>query len=49
MTIILVEQNAHKALNVADRAYVLETGKIIIAGNAKELLDDDRVRQAYLG
>jgi branched-chain amino acid transport system ATP-binding protein len=49
MTILLVEQNAHKALNVADRAYVLETGKIIIAGNAKELLDDDRVRQAYLG
>ncbi len=48
-TILLVEQNAHKALNIADRAYVLETGKIIISGNANELLNDDRVRQAYLG
>lgn len=49
MTILLVEQNAHKALSVADRAYVLETGKIIMGGDAKELLNDDRVRQAYLG
>ena len=49
MTILLVEQNAHKALSVADRAYVLETGKIIMGGDAKELLSDDRVRQAYLG
>lgn len=49
MTILLVEQNANKALQVADRAYVLETGKIIIEGNAKDLLNDDRVRQAYLG
>lgn len=49
MTILLVEQNAHKALSVADRAYVLETGKIIMEGDAKELLNDDRVRQAYLG
>lgn len=49
MTILLVEQNAHKALSVANRAYVLETGKIIMSGDAKELLNDDRVRQAYLG
>ena len=49
MTVLLVEQNAHKALSVAHRAYVLETGKIIMEGNAKDLLNDDRVRQAYLG
>lgn len=49
MTILLVEQNAHKALSVAHRAYVLETGKVIMSGDAKELLNDDRVRQAYLG
>jgi branched-chain amino acid transport system ATP-binding protein len=48
-TILLVEQNAHKALTISNRAYVLETGKVIIEGSAKELLDDDRVRQAYLG
>lgn len=48
-TVLLVEQNAHKALNVAHRAYVLETGKVIIEGDAKKLLNDDRVRQAYLG
>lgn len=49
MTILLVEQNANKALQVANRAYVLETGKIIMEGDAKELLNDDRVRKAYLG
>lgn len=48
-TVLLVEQNAHKALSIAHRAYVLETGKIIMEGNAKDLLSDDRVRQAYLG
>ncbi len=48
-TILLVEQNAKMALKVADRGYVLETGKIIIEGNAKDLLNDDRVKQAYLG
>ncbi len=48
-TILLVEQNAQMALSVADRAYVLETGKISMSGNAKDLLADDRVRQAYLG
>lgn len=48
-TILLVEQNAKMALNIADRAYVLETGKIIKEGNAKDLLNDDIVRKAYLG
>ena len=49
ITILLVEQNAKMALGIADRAYVLETGTIKISGNAKELLEDDRVRKAYLG
>ncbi|MBV1756865.1 MAG: ABC transporter ATP-binding protein [Dethiosulfatibacter sp.] len=48
-TILLVEQNAHKALKVADRGYVLETGKIIAEGKASDLLDDDSVKMAYLG
>ncbi len=48
-TILLVEQNAQVALSIADRAYVLETGRISMEGNAQELLADDRVRQAYLG
>lgn len=49
ITILLVEQNARMALSIADRAYVLETGKITIEGEAKALLQDDRVRKAYLG
>ena len=49
ITILLVEQNARKALQIADRAYVLETGTITIAGDAKELLNDPRVKKAYLG
>ncbi|CAN5519609.1 ABC transporter ATP-binding protein [soil metagenome] len=48
-TILLVEQNAQAALQVAHRAYVLETGKITISGDAKELLQDPRVIEAYLG
>lgn len=48
-TILLVEQNAHKALKIADRGYVLETGKIIAEGKASELLEDDSVKMAYLG
>ena len=48
-TILLVEQNANQALQVADRAYVLETGKIIQSGDAKDLLKDDSIRKAYLG
>lgn len=49
MTVLLVEQNASKALSIADRAYVLETGSIVMTGSGQELLHDDRVRQAYLG
>ena len=49
ITILLVEQNAKKALAVADRAYVLETGKISMSGSASKLAEDDRVRKAYLG
>jgi branched-chain amino acid transport system ATP-binding protein len=48
-TILLVEQNAQMALDIADRAYVLETGKVTISGSAKELLENDKVRSAYLG
>lgn len=48
-TVLLVEQNARKALSIADRAYVLETGSIVLEGKAKELLDDDSIRKAYLG
>ena len=48
-TILLVEQNAQAALSIADRAYVLETGKISMSGDAKELLHDPRVQKAYLG
>ena len=49
VTILLVEQNAYQALRVADRAYVLETGEIRLAGPAAELADNPRVRAAYLG
>ena len=48
-TVLLVEQNAKKALSIADRAYVLETGKIVLSGDAKELLEDDSIEKAYLG
>ena len=48
-TVLLVEQNAKKALAIADRAYVLETGKISLNGNAKDLLNDDSIKKAYLG
>ncbi len=48
-TVLLVEQNAKKALSIADRAYVLETGNIVMEGKASELLDDPRIREAYLG
>ena len=48
-TVLLVEQNAKKALEVADRAYVLETGKIVLEGDAKDLMNDEKVRKAYLG
>lgn len=48
-TILLVEQNANMALSIANRAYVLETGKIVIKGNANEMLNNESIRAAYLG
>ena len=48
-TVLLVEQNAKKALSIADRAYVLETGKIVLDGKASELLNDESIKKAYLG
>jgi branched-chain amino acid transport system ATP-binding protein len=49
MTVLLVEQNAYQALKVADRGYVVETGRLAVAGDARDLLDDDQMRSAYLG
>ena len=48
-TVLLVEQNAKKALSIADRAYVLEIGKMVRTGTGKELLSDDSIKKAYLG
>ena len=48
-TVLLIEQNAKAALEIADYGYVLETGRIILEGKGRELLADDRVRKAYLG
>ena len=48
-TILLVEQNAKMALSISDRAYVIETGKIVLEGKAKDLLYNDKVKKAYLG
>lgn len=48
-TMLLVEQNAYKALSIADRAYVLEQGKIVMEGSAKEIRADERIKEAYLG
>lgn len=48
-TVLLVEQNAKKALSIADRAYVLETGRITLQGDANELMNDESVKKAYLG
>jgi branched-chain amino acid transport system ATP-binding protein len=49
ITILLVEQNAQAALKIADRGYVLETGRVVLQGNAEDLLADDEVKRAYLG
>ena len=49
VTVLLVEQNALRALTIADYGYVLESGKVVLSGPGPELLDDDRVRRAYLG
>ncbi|HCL01898.1 MAG TPA: ABC transporter ATP-binding protein [Lachnoclostridium phytofermentans] len=48
-TVLLVEQNAKKALSIANRAYVLETGKIVLSGDANEMMNNDSVKKAYLG
>lgn len=48
-TVLLVEQNAKKALSISDRAYVLETGKIVLEGMAEDLLNNDSIKKAYLG
>ena len=48
-TILLVEQNAQMALSIADRAYVLESGKIVLSGSGEELLESEQVKKAYLG
>ncbi|NLP44000.1 MAG: ABC transporter ATP-binding protein [Peptococcaceae bacterium] len=48
-TVLLVEQNARMALSIANRAYVLETGKIVLSGNAKELMQSEEIKKAYLG
>jgi branched-chain amino acid transport system ATP-binding protein len=49
LTILLVEQNAHAALAIADRAYVLETGRVMMSGTAAAIEGDQKVREAYLG
>ena len=48
-TVLLVEQNAKKALSIADRAYVLETGSIVLSGDAEKLMNDESIKKAYLG
>jgi branched-chain amino acid transport system ATP-binding protein len=48
-TVLMVEQNAYLALRMADRGYVMETGRIVLAGAARDLLDDENVKRAYLG
>jgi branched-chain amino acid transport system ATP-binding protein len=49
VTVFLVEQNVYEALDIADRAYVLQTGRIVLEGKGKDLLTSDLVRKAYLG
>ena len=48
-TVLLVEQNAYRALSMADRGYVMETERVVLEGRASDLLADDHVRRAYLG
>lgn len=49
VTVLLVEQNAKKALSIANRAYALETGNVVVSGKASELINDDKIKKAYLG
>jgi branched-chain amino acid transport system ATP-binding protein len=48
-TVLLIEQNAKMALSIADRGYVLETGKVVLSGTGQELLESEEVKKAYLG
>jgi len=47
--VLLVEQNVHRALEIADRGYVIQTGRVVMEGSGQDLLGNDEVRQAYLG
>ena len=49
VTVLLIEQNVHQALEIADRAYVAEAGRIVLSGNSDEVQRDDHVKKAYLG
>jgi len=49
VTVLLVEQNVNRSLNIADEAFVLENGRIVLEGAGKDLLDDEHVKKAYLG
>jgi branched-chain amino acid transport system ATP-binding protein len=49
ITVLLIEQNVYHALEIADRAYVLENGRIVLEGKGRDLLSNDYVRKAYLG
>ncbi len=49
VTVFLIEQNANAALKIADRAYLLETGRIVLEGSGTELLNNPKIKQAYLG
>jgi branched-chain amino acid transport system ATP-binding protein len=49
VTVLLIEQNVFKTLGIADRAYVLENGRIVLTGTGKDLLNDEHVKKAYLG
>ena len=49
ITVLLIEQNVHKSLEIADRAYVLENGRIVLEGKSQDLLQEERIRKAYLG
>ena len=49
ITVFLIEQNVKQSLEIADRAYVLENGRIVLSGSSSELMDSDYVRKAYLG
>ena len=49
MTILLVEQNVYQSLRIANRAYVLETGRVVLTGTGQQLLNDEHVKKAFLG